>query len=142
MMENKILERTKLYQMVIDWSVEDDCYVVGFPGVKGVKTHGHKIEDAAAMGIEALELYLESCEGVEIPSPVKGKMVSSREVAVYLCDIAASHELGETDVRVYESEAALRESHDCTDECGGVVKATVVIPARVRTSVTASALPQ
>lgn len=42
----------------------------------------------------------------------------------YMCGVAWQHELGETDVIVYGSEAELRENADCTDECG-VVKVEV-----------------
>lgn len=49
---------TKLkYQMVIQWSVEDNCFLVGFPDFVGQhwRTHGDTYQSAVANGIEALE---------------------------------------------------------------------------------------
>lgn len=36
-----------------------------------------------------------------------------RTVGVWCCGVAADHELGETDVRVYASEEALLEAQSC-----------------------------
>lgn len=45
------------YQMVIQWSDEDNCFLVGFPDFPGQRwrTHGHTYEEAFANGTEALE---------------------------------------------------------------------------------------
>ena len=45
------------YQMIILWSEEDDCFLVGFPDFPGQRwrTHGDTYEDAVSNGIEALE---------------------------------------------------------------------------------------
>ncbi len=45
------------YQMVIQWSEEDDCFLVGFPDFPGQqwRTHGDTYEEAMFHGIEALE---------------------------------------------------------------------------------------
>jgi antitoxin HicB len=45
------------YEMVICWSEEDNCYLVGFPDFPGQqwRTHGDTYEIAATNGVEALE---------------------------------------------------------------------------------------
>jgi antitoxin HicB len=45
------------YEMVICWSEEDNCYLVGFPDFPGQqwRTHGDTYEVAVANGVEALE---------------------------------------------------------------------------------------
>ncbi len=43
--------------MIIQWSEEDNCFLVGFPDFPGQKwrTHGDTYELAVANGIEALD---------------------------------------------------------------------------------------
>jgi antitoxin HicB len=45
------------YEMVIRWSEEDNCYLVGFPDFPGQqwRTHGATYAEATAQGVEALE---------------------------------------------------------------------------------------
>ncbi|MEL6471568.1 MAG: type II toxin-antitoxin system HicB family antitoxin [Cyanobacteria bacterium J06623_4] len=45
------------YRMVIQWSEEDNCFLVGFPDFPGQqwRTHGETYEEAVAQSIEALE---------------------------------------------------------------------------------------
>ncbi len=57
------------YQMVIQWSDADDCFLVGFPNFSGQqwRTHGETYEEAVTQGIEALEslvmaAYILRCE--------------------------------------------------------------------------------
>ena len=65
---------TKLkYQMVIQWSEEDDCFLVGFPDFPGQqwRSHGETYETAVANGIEALESLMMAYEaaGDLLPEP-------------------------------------------------------------------------
>ena len=65
---------TKLkYQMVIQWSNEDDCFLVGFPDFPGQqwRTHGDSYEEAFTNGIEALESLVIAYEatGESLPEP-------------------------------------------------------------------------
>jgi antitoxin HicB len=48
------------YQMLICWSEEDSCYLVGFPDFPGQqwRTHGDTYQLAAANGLEALDALL------------------------------------------------------------------------------------
>jgi antitoxin HicB len=61
------------YQMVIQWSQEDDCFLVGFPDFPGQewRTHGETYEEAVRQGIEALESLVMAYEasGETLPEP-------------------------------------------------------------------------
>ena len=61
------------YQMVIQWSEEDNCFLVGFPDFPGQqwRTHGETYEEAVTQGIEALESLVMAYEtsGDPLPEP-------------------------------------------------------------------------
>jgi antitoxin HicB len=59
------------YSMVIQWSDEDQVYVVTLPEFGGCRTHGATYEKAAKSGREVLELLVESAkeEGQPLPPP-------------------------------------------------------------------------
>jgi antitoxin HicB len=59
------------YSMLIQWSDEDQVYVVTLPEFDGNKTHGATYEEAARMGQEALESLVEAyqAEGWPLPAP-------------------------------------------------------------------------
>ena len=61
------------YQMVIQWSNEDNCFLVGFPDFPGQKwrTHGDTYEVAVASGTEALESLIIAYQenGDALPEP-------------------------------------------------------------------------
>lgn len=61
------------YQMVIQWSDEDNCFLVGFPDFPNQqwRTHGDTYESAVANGIEALESLIIAYEaaGDALPEP-------------------------------------------------------------------------
>jgi predicted RNase H-like HicB family nuclease len=61
------------YQMLIQWSEEDDCFLVGFPDFPGQqwRTHGDTYEEAVAHGIEALESLVMAYEATHeaLPEP-------------------------------------------------------------------------
>lgn len=59
------------YQMVIQWSEKDDCFLVGFPDFPGQqwRTHGDTYQDAAINGIEALESLVAAYEATGEPLP-------------------------------------------------------------------------
>lgn len=60
------------YRMEINWSDEDDKFLVQFPEVPGVVTHGATREEAAAMGDDAIISWYTALKdaGREIPQPV------------------------------------------------------------------------
>ncbi|HSI32711.1 MAG: type II toxin-antitoxin system HicB family antitoxin [Phycisphaerae bacterium] len=51
---------TPKYTVVIQWSEEDQKYVVSLPEWDGCKTHGATYEEAARNAREVLELLIES----------------------------------------------------------------------------------
>ena len=61
------------YSMAIQWSDEDDCFLVGFPDFPGQRwrTHGSTYELAVSTGIEALESLIIAYEatGESLPEP-------------------------------------------------------------------------
>lgn len=59
------------YQMVIQWSDADDCFLIGFPDFAGQqgRTHGQTHKKALAQGIEALESLVMSYKSVGEPLP-------------------------------------------------------------------------
>ncbi|WP_315790132.1 type II toxin-antitoxin system HicB family antitoxin [Fischerella sp. JS2] len=59
------------YQMLIQWSVEDNCFLVGFPDFPGQRwrTHGDIYEEAVTNGIEALESLIMAYEATNEPLP-------------------------------------------------------------------------
>lgn len=65
------------YQMLIQWSEEDNCFLVGFPDFPGqrFRTHGSTYSEAVANGTEALESLIMAYEatGEELPKPTVNK---------------------------------------------------------------------
>ena len=65
------------YQMVIQWSDEDNCFLVALPDFPGQdwRTHGDTYEEAVAKGKEALESLIISykADGEPLPEPTVTK---------------------------------------------------------------------
>lgn len=61
------------YQILIQWSDEDECFLVGFPDFPGQhwRTHGETYQEAFTNGIEALESLVAAYEqtGEPLPEP-------------------------------------------------------------------------
>ena len=59
------------YEIIIDWSDEDECYVVKIPDLAGCMCHGNTREEAARNAGDAIEFYLDTLEedGRPIPQP-------------------------------------------------------------------------
>jgi antitoxin HicB len=61
------------YQMIIQWSEEDECFLVGFPDFPGQRwrTHGETYTEAFTQGIEALEslVLAYQASGEPLPEP-------------------------------------------------------------------------
>ncbi len=56
------------YSVIIQWSEEDQVYVVTLPEW-GCHTHGETYEEAARMAAEVLEMLIEGEQGKEMPAP-------------------------------------------------------------------------
>lgn len=65
------------YKMIIEWSEEDNCFLVGFPDFTGQKwrTHGETYEEAVNNGTEALESLVIAYQqtGEPLPQPTINK---------------------------------------------------------------------
>jgi predicted RNase H-like HicB family nuclease len=48
------LTEARRYAIVIEWSAEDDVFVVSVPDIPGLHTHGDTHEEAATMAAEAI----------------------------------------------------------------------------------------
>jgi len=57
--------------MIIQWSVEDDAYIVTVPELPGCITHGATYEDAVKQGQDAIESWIDANRawGHPIPAP-------------------------------------------------------------------------
>lgn len=69
------------YQMIIQWSEEENIYLVALPDFPGQQwaTHGETYEEAATNGKEVLELLIESYKERNLPLPIP--TVATLEVA-------------------------------------------------------------
>jgi len=65
--QNRI--NSRIYEIIIDWSEEDQCYVVKIPDLPGCMCHGQTREEAARNAGEAIEFYLECLEEDSRPIP-------------------------------------------------------------------------
>ena len=52
------LSEARAYALVIEWSPEDDAFVVSVPDIPGIHTHGATRAEAAAAGDEVVALWL------------------------------------------------------------------------------------
>jgi predicted RNase H-like HicB family nuclease len=59
------------YALVIEWSPEDDAFVVSVPDIPGLHAHGSTREEAATMGNDAVALWIAGDRetGVATPPP-------------------------------------------------------------------------
>jgi predicted RNase H-like HicB family nuclease len=66
------------YELDIQWSEEDQCYIVIVPELPGCTTHGETPAEAVGMAQEAIELHIESltARGLEVPVPISEEELS------------------------------------------------------------------
>ena len=59
------------YSMVIEWSNEDDAYIVTVPELPGCRTHGATYDEAVRQGQDAMATWIEGAraDGDPIPPP-------------------------------------------------------------------------
>lgn len=64
-------DRHRRYSMVIEWSDEDDAYIVTVPELPGCMTHGATHVEAVQQGEDAIESWLDAAIawGRPIPEP-------------------------------------------------------------------------
>jgi putative transcriptional regulator len=63
------LAEARRYAMEIEWSSEDEVFVVSVPDAPGVMTHGATREEAAAMGDDAIITWLTALHDAGLPVP-------------------------------------------------------------------------
>jgi predicted RNase H-like HicB family nuclease len=63
------LKEAQQYALVIEWSPEDDAFVVSIPDIPGIHTHGATRAEAATAGDEVLALWLSSRRRAGRPIP-------------------------------------------------------------------------
>ncbi len=63
------LKEAQQYALVIEWSPEDDAFVVSIPDIPGIHTHGATRVEAATAGDEVLALWLSSRRRAGRPIP-------------------------------------------------------------------------
>jgi antitoxin HicB len=64
------------YQVVVQWSDEDACYVVTIPAWQNARTHGATIEEAVRNAHEVLGLLIESARRHHEPIPERERRFS------------------------------------------------------------------
>lgn len=69
------------YSMIIEWSDEDQVYVVTVPELPGCRTHGATYSEAVEQGQDAIDSWITArqASGRSIPPP---RTYTAREVAV------------------------------------------------------------
>lgn len=72
------LDQAQRYAMEMEWSPEDNTYIVSFPDAPGVMTHGATRVEAAEMGEDAIISWLtamiDAGRPVPPPSPYSGSV--------------------------------------------------------------------
>lgn len=65
------LAEARRYPVLVEWSEEDEVFLAGSPDLPGVRTHGATREEAAAMGEEAIAVWLSAMRGMgwSLPPP-------------------------------------------------------------------------
>ena len=63
------LAEARRYAIEIEWSPEDEVFVVSVPDAPGVMTHGATREEAATMGDDAIITWLTALHDADLPVP-------------------------------------------------------------------------
>lgn len=78
MSKKKTAKKIFKYEVDINWSEEDGCFIAVVPELPGCKTHGDTRAEAAEMADEAIALHVESLEerGLDVPVPLAEEKLS------------------------------------------------------------------
>lgn len=63
------------YGMIIQWSDEDQAFVVSLPDFPSAHTHGASYEEAARNGEATLELLIENLQATHVSLPMPRQIV-------------------------------------------------------------------
>jgi predicted RNase H-like HicB family nuclease len=71
MSSTDVQDRVERYSMLIEWSNEDDAYIVTVPELPGCRTHGATYAEAAKQGQDAIATWIEGAlaDGDPLPAP-------------------------------------------------------------------------
>lgn len=68
---------TKHYSMIIQWSDEDQIYIVTVPELPGCRTHGSTYEEAVKQGQDAIESWIMAALADNDPIPAPRVAISA-----------------------------------------------------------------
>ena len=71
------------YSMLIQWSEEDDAYIVSIPELPGSLTHGATYEEAARQGQDLIESVIDAKRAWGRPLPPANLFVFPEEVELH-----------------------------------------------------------
>ena len=63
------------YRLEIQWSNEDQVFLVSLPELEGIRTHAETITGAAARGVELAAEYLYGMRSLGLPVPAPRSVV-------------------------------------------------------------------
>jgi len=66
----------KHYSMIIQWSDEDQAYLVTVPELPGCMTHGNSYEEAVKQGQDAIEGWIQVAQELGHPVPPPNKVAA------------------------------------------------------------------
>jgi predicted RNase H-like HicB family nuclease len=66
----------KHYSMIIQWSDEDQAYLVTVPELPGCMTHGNTYEEAVQQGQDAIEGWIQVAQELGNPIPPPNKVAA------------------------------------------------------------------
>jgi predicted RNase H-like HicB family nuclease len=67
---------SKHYSMIIQWSDEDQAYLVTVPELPGCMTHGNSYEEAVKQGQDAIEGWIQVAQELGRPVPPPNKVAA------------------------------------------------------------------
>ncbi len=62
-------EQYEHYSMIIQWSDEDNAYIVTVPELPGCRTHGKTYEEALRQGQDAIATWIDGSRDLGLPIP-------------------------------------------------------------------------
>ena len=65
----KMSEQYEHYSMYIQWSDEDNAYIVTVPELPGCRTHGKTYEEAVRQGQDAIATWIDGSRDLGLPIP-------------------------------------------------------------------------
>ncbi len=68
---------SKHYSMIIEWSDEDQAYIVTVPELPGCRTHGNTYEEAVRQGQDAIESWIMVAQADNDPIPPPRRYVAA-----------------------------------------------------------------